>query len=131
MPNYTPAELESNVQERAPKIAMEIRDAAGRARNEADLVATVERIIEKFARSFDLTLNPGRERTLINGRADAVYNRFVIEYEPPNSLRKNLGAAPNQHAIGQVKQYMTPGRRGARRGLQRAARSILPDLRRT
>jgi len=125
---YTPAELESFVQQRAPQIATEIRDAAYKARNEADLVATVERIIEKFARSFDLTLNLDRERTLINGRADAVYNRFVIEYEPPNSLRKNLGAAPNQHAIGQVKQYMEGLERLERQKKERLAGAVLDGV---
>ena len=86
--SFTPTELEALVQRRAPKIAQEIRDAACKACNEADLVAAVERVIERFARNFDVTLNLDRERTLINGRADAVYSSFVIEYEPPNSLRK-------------------------------------------
>jgi SAM-dependent methyltransferase len=125
MPAYTPTELEAFVQRRAPEIAAEIRDAAGKARNEADLVATVERIIEKFARNFDVTLNLARERTLINGRADAVYNRFVIEYEPPNSLRKELSARPNQHAIGQVKQYMGGLERLDRQKKERLAGAVL------
>ncbi|MBM3190770.1 MAG: SAM-dependent DNA methyltransferase, partial [Chloroflexi bacterium] len=56
--------------------------------------------------NFDVSLSLQRERTLINGRADAVYNRFVIEYEPPNSLRKERNARTNQHAIEQVKQYL-------------------------
>jgi len=101
---YTPTELEAFVHQRAPEIARDIRDAACKACNEADLVAAVERVLERFARNFDLTLNLQRERTLINGRADAVYNRFVIEYEPPGSLRKELAARPNQHAVAQVKQ---------------------------
>jgi len=77
--------------QRAPEIAQEIRQAADRAHSEADLVATVEPILERFAKNFDVTLHLDRERTLINGRADAVYNRFVIEYEPPRSLQKSNG----------------------------------------
>ena len=107
MPNFTPIDLEAFVQQRAPQIAKDIRDAACAACNEADLVAAVERIIEKFASNFDVTLHLNRERTLINGRADAVYNRFVIEYEPPNSLHKSNTYQTNKHAIGQVQQYVT------------------------
>lgn len=125
---YTPAELETFVRQRAPQIAKEIRDAACKACNEADLVAAVERIIEKFAKNFDLTLNLDRERTLVNGRADAVYNRFVIEYEPPNSLRKDLGARTNQHAIGQVKQYMEGLERVDRHKKERLAGAVLDGV---
>jgi SAM-dependent methyltransferase len=122
---YSPTELEAFVRQRAPQIAKEIRDAACKACNEADLVAAVERIIEKFATNFDVTLHLDRERTLINGRADAVYNRFVIEYEPPNSLRKELSARPNQHAIGQVKQYMEGLERLDRQKKERMAGAVL------
>lgn len=62
--------------------------------------------MELADKNFDVTLQPSRERTLINGCADAVYNRFVIEYKPSNSLRKEPNARPNQHAIAQVKQYL-------------------------
>jgi len=83
MPQYAPLDLEAYVRQRAPEIARDIHAAADKAHNEADLVALVERILEKFAGNFDVTLHLDRERTLVNGRADAVYNRFVIEYEAP------------------------------------------------
>jgi len=107
MPSYSPVELEKFVRDRAPQIAQDIRSAAQKARVEADLVAEVEKLLERFAHSFDIQLNLMRERTLINGRADAVYNRFVIEYEPPNSLRKSNSYQANKHAIEQVKLYMS------------------------
>jgi hypothetical protein len=125
MPTYTPTELEAFVRQRAPQIAQEIRDAACKSCNEADLVAAVERIIERFARNFDVTLQPSRERTLINGRADAVYNRFVIEYEPPNSLRKEPGARANRHAVDQVKQYLEGLERLERHRKERLAGAVL------
>jgi SAM-dependent methyltransferase len=40
------------------------------------------------------------------GRADAIYNRFVIEFEPPGSLRPSLMHSATRHAVGQVKQYL-------------------------
>jgi len=106
MPDYSTTGLEAYVRQRAPEIAIDIKKAGEGARNEADLVAAVERLLERFAQNFDVTLRHERERTLINGRADAVYSRFVIEYEPPGSLRKSNAYASNKHAVDQVKQYM-------------------------
>ncbi|HQJ32564.1 MAG TPA: N-6 DNA methylase [Anaerolineaceae bacterium] len=106
MPQFDPVKLESFVQIRAPQIAKDIQTAAAKAHNEADLVAETEKILEKFATNFDIQLNLQRERTLINGRADAVYNRFVIEYEPPRSLTKSNTHRNNKHAIEQVQNYM-------------------------
>jgi len=88
-------------------------------------VAEVERVLERFARNFDVSLHLERERTLINGRADAVYNRFVIEYEPPGSLRKSNTYRANQHAIEQVKQYMEGLERLDRHRKERLAGAVL------
>lgn len=41
-----------------------------------------------------------------SGRADAVYNRFVIEFEPPGSLRASVQHSATRHAIQQVQQYL-------------------------
>jgi len=40
------------------------------------------------------------------GRADALYNRFVIEFEPPGSLRASSIHSATAHAVDQVKQYL-------------------------
>lgn len=103
--SYSPTDLEAFVRQHAPEIAKEILAAADLAHNEADLVASVERMLERFAKNFDVSpVNLSREHTLLNGRADAVYNRFVIECEPPHSLTRSNGARTNRHAIDQVKQ---------------------------
>jgi len=125
MMNYTPTDLEAFVRQRAPQIARDIRAAAKRSANEADLVAEVERVLERFAKNFDVSLHLARERTLINGRADAVYNRFVIEYEPPGSLRKEKGSRPNRHAVEQVKRYMEGLERLDRHRKERLAGAVL------
>ncbi len=122
---YTPTDLEAFVRQRAPEIAKGIQAAAQRSRVEADLVAEVEDVLKGFEKSFDLSLRLERERTLINGRADAVYNRFVIEYEPPGSLRKEKNARPNQHAIDQVKQYIEGLGRVDRHRKERLAGAVL------
>lgn len=40
------------------------------------------------------------------GRADAIYNRFVIEFEPPGSLRPSIQHSATRHAVTQVQQYL-------------------------
>jgi SAM-dependent methyltransferase len=125
MSHYTPTDLEAFVRQRSPEICQGIQRAASRSRNEADLVAEVEDVLRSFERNFDLTLHLARERTLINGRADAVYNRFVIEYEPPKSLRKQANYRHNQHAIDQVKQYMEELSRLDRHRKERLAGVVL------
>lgn len=40
------------------------------------------------------------------GRADAIYNRFVIEFEPPGSLRPSVMHSATRHAVDQVRQYL-------------------------
>jgi type I restriction-modification system DNA methylase subunit len=122
---YTPTDLEAYVRQRAPQIARDISAVAEKAHNEADLVAEVEKVLDRFASSFDVTLRLDHERTLVNGRADAVYNRFVIEYEPPGSLRKEPSARPNEHAVDQVKRYMAGLERIDRHKKERLAGAVL------
>lgn len=114
------------VRQWAPTVARDIHTALQKAHNEADLVAEVEKALDRFGRGIDITmLHLERERTLINGRADAVYNRFVIEYEPPNSLRPSNSHRNNQHAIDQVKQYMEGLERLDRQRKERLAGAVL------
>lgn len=44
--------------------------------------------------------------TLTTGRADAVFNRFVIEYEQPETLSNSLSHGATRRAVNQVKSYM-------------------------
>ncbi len=128
MPDYDPNELEAYVRQRARDISRDIRRAAERAHKEADLVAEVEKLLERFSRNFDVTLRLDRERSLVNGRADAVYNRFVIEYEPPDSLRPSNAHGPNRHAIEQVKRYMEGLERLERHKKERLAGVVLDGV---
>lgn len=122
---YSPTDLEAFVRDQASEVARHICEAAQRARNEADLVAEVEKVIERLAKRFDVALYLQRERTLINGRADAVYNRFVIEYEPPNSLRPSNNYPANRHAIEQVERYLAGLERLERHRKERLAGVVI------
>lgn len=46
------------------------------------------------------------EYSLATGRADAVYNRLIIEYEAPGSLRSDLSHGRTAHSIRQLRTYI-------------------------
>ena len=95
----SPISAEEIIKRQSTIVAREIHDAAEKAHNEAEFRTAVARTIESLAEELDLRLSLREEYTLLDsGRADAVYNRFVIEYEPPGSLRTSNSYRTNQHA---------------------------------
>jgi|Deesub1362A_J573_1020465.scaffolds.fasta_scaffold01453_4 SAM-dependent methyltransferase len=99
-------DIERELRLRAPDFAQKIREAAQNSKNEAEFRTKIALLIEDVASKVGLNLNLKEEYTLINGRADAVYNRLIIEYEPPKSLRQENSFRTNQHAILQIKTYI-------------------------
>jgi SAM-dependent methyltransferase len=91
---------------RAAEFAAEVSRAAGASRSEREFQAAVDSLLAKFAADAGVGLLFRGEYTLATGRADAVYNRLVIEYEAPGSLRPSLGHARTAHAVKQVKDYI-------------------------
>jgi len=83
-----------------------VTDAAAAAHNEREFQTKVTRFIEDFANKVGVALLFREEYTLATGRADAVYNRLVIEYERPGSMRPDLSHAHTRHAVDQVRQYI-------------------------
>jgi len=117
--------VEARIAELAPKWSERIKEAAAAARNEAEFRPKVAALIEEFARTLRLMIHGWEERTLISGRADAVYNRLVVEYEPPRSLRPKNSYRANQHAMGQVKTYISELSRRERHKPDRLAGVVL------
>src|SRR5437870_1550395 len=76
-----------------------VSSAVRTSRNEREFQTRVGRLLAAFAEKVGVDLLFHEEYTLATGRADAVYNRLVIEYEAPNSLRKNLSHRRTAHAI--------------------------------
>jgi SAM-dependent methyltransferase len=99
-------DIEAEIRASAASLATQIREAAASSRNEAEFRAKVSRFIDDIATKLKLNLRLREEYTLVDGRADAVYNRLVIEYEPPNSLRESNSYRANLHAIDQAEKYM-------------------------
>jgi hypothetical protein len=113
--------LDELVRRERAKVTNAFLKAAKNARNEREFQTAATQIIEDFARTAQIDLPLREEYTLLNGRADAVYNRFIIEYEPPGSLSDVNSFRHNQHAIGQVKEYLTNLVRRERHKVERLA----------
>jgi SAM-dependent methyltransferase len=72
---------------------------------EADFRRKIDPLLEEFCTEVGVTPLAHAEYTLATGKADAVFNRLVIEYERPGVLKKSPDAA-TRHAIQQVKDYL-------------------------
>ncbi len=94
------------IRQLAPAFAHATRQAVEQAHNEAEFERRMNNEIERAARVLGTQLLFRQQYTLATGRADAVYNRLVIEYEPPGSLRENLHHGHTAHAVQQVKDYL-------------------------
>jgi len=102
-----PIDIEQAIRDQAPGMAEQIRAAAdAHPADEANFRRKVERLVEDFAEAAGVQHDPRHEYTLFNGRADSVYNRLVIEYEPPKSIHQSNTYRHNKHAIDQVKGYI-------------------------
>lgn len=95
------------VETEAPSFTAKIAEAARPERNEREFQTAITKHIETFASKVDVDLLLREEYILATGRADAVYNRLVIEYERPGTMRLDLDHGHTRHAVNQVKKYIT------------------------
>ncbi|MEW6386321.1 MAG: N-6 DNA methylase [Thermodesulfobacteriota bacterium] len=114
------AQLEK-IEARAPALAEKIHAMAQAAANEAEFRRPFANLIEDIGREFDIPILVREEYSLAQGRADAAYNRLIIEYENPGSLRPSLTHRHTAHAVQQVKDYMEGVAREERQQLTRLA----------
>jgi SAM-dependent methyltransferase len=80
-----------------PALEDALRERGARARRRAEVHLSVP--AEAAASALDAPLST-------RGRADAIFNRFVIEFEPPGALRPSLIHSGTTHAVAQVQQYL-------------------------
>ena len=99
-------DLYTHLKQEVPWFFNSVRLAASQAHNEAEFESRINNAIERLAQKLGVQLLFREQYTLATGRADAVYNRLVIEYEPPGSLRPNLKHSHTQHAVRQVMNYI-------------------------
>jgi hypothetical protein len=90
-------------------------------RDEASFRARAERALEDAAGRFGVALDTRLELTLATGIADAVFNRLIIEWEPPGGLAAHRGHRGNRHAVQQLQDYVDGLAARERRQLERLA----------
>jgi hypothetical protein len=95
--------------------------AAEHPGNETAFRRQFANLIDDLAEQQGITLSLREEYTLATGRADAAYNRFIVEYEPPGSLRKSKSNRATAHAVQQVKDYIEGVTKEERQKIHRLA----------
>lgn len=106
----------------ARRVAAALRTAAeSHPGDEASFRAKAERALEEAAERHGVTLDTRRELTLATGIADAVFNRLIIEWEPPGGLAAHRRHGGNQHAVNQLQSYVNGLAAHERRQLERLA----------
>jgi hypothetical protein len=66
----------------------------------------VEEYLITLAKAAKIDMVPHTEVTLgTSGRADTIYNRFIVEWEKPGALTPSNNATMNRHTIAQVQGY--------------------------
>lgn len=118
-------DFDKNIKLLIPNITKKIRHFSQISSNESEFRTKITNLIDDVSQKVKLTLSVREEYSLINGRADAVYNRLIIEYEPPRSLKGNNSARTNRNAINQLKNYIDGLVRRTRHQPERIAGVVL------
>lgn len=90
-------------QQLAEELAERIRDAGKHSTSEQELVVAVETALGPVLEELGIPKAVQYEKTLLKGRADAVYGSVIIEYERPGKLATAPGL---DEAWGQARDYM-------------------------
>lgn len=89
--------------------------------NEAEFRDRAEDALVAAAGELGIQVEKRVEVTLATGRADAVFNRFVVEWEPPGAMGEKPERAGNLHAVEQVQSYVDGLAQKERREVSRLA----------
>lgn len=101
------SDLSALIARTAQDLHDQICELVARQPNEAEFRQPIDQRLARFCDEAGLNPLAHAEYTLATGRADAVFNRFVIEYERPGTLRETLSHQATKHAVDQVKSYIT------------------------
>jgi len=96
--------LKEKIAKWSRKIENKLKDILPNEPNEADFRRHIDQLLEEFCAEAELDTQARAEYTLATGRADAVFNRLVIEYERPGTLSDSLSHPATDHAVKQVKR---------------------------
>jgi SAM-dependent methyltransferase len=109
--------------DQAQRLAAALNEAAERfPRDEANFRREAERALEELVGEHGITLDKRFERVLeTRGRADAVFNRLIVEWEPPGGLAAHVTHPGNRHAVEQLRGYIDAIANEDRQALDRLA----------
>jgi hypothetical protein len=109
--------------DQAQRLAAALSEAAERfPRDEANFRREAERALEELVGEHGITLDKRFERVLeTRGRADAVFNRLIVEWEPPGGLAAHVTHPGNRHAVEQLRGYIDAIANEDRQALDRLA----------
>jgi len=113
--------LETVVQNFVPKFERCVEEAVATATNEAEFRKPIDSLLEEFCAKAGLNPLARSEYSLVTGRPDCVFNRLVIEYERPGALSEKPSHRATDHAVKQVKRYLTELAQQERQELTRMA----------
>jgi hypothetical protein len=113
--------LSQLIREYAAKLEECLKQLLPRHPNEAEFRQPIDQLLGEFCTEAELNPLAHAEYTLATGRADAVFNRLVIEYERPGTLSDKLSHRATAHAVEQVKRYLEGLARRQRHELTRMA----------
>ncbi|MGQ9631835.1 MAG: Eco57I restriction-modification methylase domain-containing protein [bacterium] len=108
------------VREWREKILRKLQEVLPANPVEADLRHAIEPLLDRFCEEIGLNPLAHAEYTLATGRADAIFNQLIIEYERPGTLNEKPDKATS-HAIQQVKDYIQGLSKKERHKLKRLA----------
>jgi Eco57I restriction-modification methylase len=94
--------------EQGQRLAAVLAEAAARfPGDEANFRREAEASLEDLVSEHGITLDKRFERVLeTRGRADAVFNRLIVEWEPPGALAAHVTHRGNRHAVEQLRGYI-------------------------
>jgi SAM-dependent methyltransferase len=100
-----PRERHTLIRDWAIRLQGKLREILPSRPNEAEFRKPIERLLEEFCHSVGVSPLTHTEYTLATGRADAVFNRMVIEYERPGTLKLPPDKA-TRDSVEQVRRYL-------------------------
>jgi SAM-dependent methyltransferase len=92
-----------------------------RSPNESDFRCQVDNLLKNFCCAAGIDAPAHTEYTLARGRADAVFNRLILEYKQPGRLGDSLEHRETKIAVKQLQKYLADLAKKERHELARLA----------
>ncbi len=99
-------DLDPLITEYARRLEHQLQELLPRKPVEKELQESLDHLLNEFCGEAGLNPLARQEYSLATGRADAIFNRMVIEYKQPGRLSERLSHEPTRQAVEQAKRYI-------------------------